>query len=557
MLTLRFYGRGLPLYDGFFSHFGPFFFNFYNLIYGAFGFDLTHDVSRGFSVLVRAASCIVAGAIVLRTLKSYLAASLALLLTAFTMAGMSNEPGHPQDLVSLLIALIAIIPASSSPRSSAWHLSIWGSLTAALVLTKINAGVLALIPSLLICLYYSGSNRLPRSVTFFLYLAALLLPFALTWNHLDSSSLRLSLLVSISLFLLFLFCPKSERRYPLLPFLLGFVVLLLFFLAHELSRGTSIREFILGALSAKSPILDAERLQLDFSPYFLPSLAASALFGIVFFYSVRNRKQQPPVIRLLQLLVSTYFLLVQTTLHSLPDSTLALPWCWLFVNNTSEEERFQTWTISLLLIFQLLLVFPLAGSQTNCAMTLGPALAVIMFIDTVRVLRESFCLRSTRAAISILVALSGIIAVYSFSFHFFEAYLRYAANAPLSLPGSKLLRLAPSQASNLRKAVSQIGPEDTLFTVPGLYSFYFWADKESPTTFTVSPWIVLFQKETLKKIESDLEAKRHLTVIWNDQAYNMWTYGRRLPDNGELLNYLRRRTREVQRAGDYTILKEE
>ena len=124
MITVRGYLDGHPLYDGIFTGYGPLYYLYKWIVHASAALPLTHDVTRILCVihwLAAAAILAVAGGLMTR--------SAALAFFIFMQAtvhlnGLAREPGHPQEVVILLLAFSALVAARDWKRP--WMLPLLG-----------------------------------------------------------------------------------------------------------------------------------------------------------------------------------------------------------------------------------------------------------------------------------------------------------------------------------------------------------------------------------------------------------------------------------------------
>ena len=108
MASVKQYLDGLTLYDQFWSGYGPVYY-FYNwLLRSSTGTSVTHDVVRISSLLPWLVTALACAWIILRVTDSLVLATLAHLLTLYSLVFFAFEPGHPQELcILLLVGLVA------------------------------------------------------------------------------------------------------------------------------------------------------------------------------------------------------------------------------------------------------------------------------------------------------------------------------------------------------------------------------------------------------------------------------------------------------------------
>jgi hypothetical protein len=129
---------------------------------------------------------------------------------------------------------------------------------------------------------------------------------------------------------------------------------------------------------------------------------------------------------------------------------------------------------------------------------------------------------------------------------------RYAAYAPLNLPGAHRLRLPAKIAATYQSIVSEIKAScDSFVSIPGVNSLYFWTQTEAPTSFNTTTWMTLFSEEQQRAMLEKLAAHDRPCVVYHAKLAEWWVLGR---DMSKLMNYVRRDYQEVRRVGDFELM---
>ena len=141
MLTQQGFNQGHALYDDIFTQYGPFSYILRDLIYRAIpDLSVTHDANRMISLIFYLLTVILLAVATYRLTRSGLLAVIVLAGSALEAGGpLGNEPGHPQDLIALLLACLLV--AATLKDRSLMRPVLLGSLLAAITMTKINEGI--------------------------------------------------------------------------------------------------------------------------------------------------------------------------------------------------------------------------------------------------------------------------------------------------------------------------------------------------------------------------------------------------------------------------------
>src|SRR5262249_50074634 len=122
MITVRGYLEGHSLYNGVFTAYGPVYYFYEWVIHRVAGLPLTHDVTRLLCVIhwIAAATLLVFAAG--RAPRSPLLGFFVFMQAALHLTVLMNEPGHPQELVAVFLALAALVATRSSEKrwTMAW-----------------------------------------------------------------------------------------------------------------------------------------------------------------------------------------------------------------------------------------------------------------------------------------------------------------------------------------------------------------------------------------------------------------------------------------------------
>ncbi|HEX8203432.1 MAG TPA: hypothetical protein VF590_23350, partial [Isosphaeraceae bacterium] len=115
MLTVKLFVAGRPLYDELMSFYGPLYYGLEYAVHGVLGIGLSNNNVRFLSAGLWIATAALAAAAAHRLTRR---ASLAVLVYALTfhyLDTIRHEPGHPQELCGLLLALGVATAAWADP----------------------------------------------------------------------------------------------------------------------------------------------------------------------------------------------------------------------------------------------------------------------------------------------------------------------------------------------------------------------------------------------------------------------------------------------------------
>ena len=175
LLSLSHYVSEGGLYTQTFSQYGPFYFYAQGVFFQLFQLPVTHEMGRLVTLFYWVTSSVLAAVFVYRLSRSiYLACSAGL---SVMIAGvvLTNEPGHPQQVVLLLNMIAACLAIPSTTGRYNLRFFLLGCVGAALMFTKINMGAfyIAGLAHAIVCLLSPGKVRQIGIVLTLLYAAGI------------------------------------------------------------------------------------------------------------------------------------------------------------------------------------------------------------------------------------------------------------------------------------------------------------------------------------------------------------------------------------------------
>ena len=161
MISVRGFLEGHPLYDSVFTQYGPVYYLYEWLLRSLTALPMTHDATRMLCIfhwLLAAAALAVAGGLICR---SVLAGIFVFMQAVVHLTMIGNEPGHPQELVAVLLAFSLLAATALSPRMRT--LKILAVMAGALFFIKVNVGAFFFLALLLVirCRSMDRSTRAP------------------------------------------------------------------------------------------------------------------------------------------------------------------------------------------------------------------------------------------------------------------------------------------------------------------------------------------------------------------------------------------------------------
>ena len=570
LVSLRSFISGQALYDKIVVQYGPFYFEVFGVL-GRLGVPFDNDSGRLVTLAVWLTIALL-GAIAVFFFTRSLALGLGTQLITFaTAVTLTYEPMHPGGLVLLLVTGILSVALVSAGRwSGKWPFFVMGALTAAAVLTKINVGVFAAISIAFACVLTFPA--LARNWPVRLVAAAVFvgIPFLLMRSDLDQSWVeRYALHVGLCALALVVATsasrPDLQQRLSALGWLIaGGAALAVVALAVALFTGSSPSGLLHGMILY--PLQQARVFELALRlPGSTLEWDAVGLGGALLWSLYRLLARRPEVaieggVRVvvgffmwLTLLGSLHVPGLFTLSSSNDRRVLPLAFAWVVAAPRGtprgfEKLDFARALVPALAILQSLHAFPVAGSQQAfAALALVPVGALSISDGLVQLGLTWARLQLATALLLLTIVVSWLPPAWQ------QSRVAYAADVPLGLPGATRVRVPADQAVVLRQITQAVRENcDTFISLPGLDSFYIFAQVQPPTPPTRWMWLSNNNAQEQAVVEASKRINR-LCVLENDDLITLWLQGRK-PPNGPLPNYIQESFVPAKSFDQYTIL---
>lgn len=570
MITVRGYLEGHPLYDGVLTAYGPFYYLYEWMVHTAACLPLTHDLTRILCILHwLAASAILAVAGGLMT-RSRLPALFIFMQATVHLRHLACEPGHPQEVVILLLALAALVAARDWKRP--WMMPLLGGIGAACALTKINVGAFFGLAGLLALVCHSPFFQARRPWFWGLLGFMGVLPFVLMRQHLAESwardySAQVSAAILAAGALAYVFA--GERT-------IGF--------RHWVQTGTAfacVSGIVIGVVLVQGSSFQALLDSLVVGPSKLGSLfciplrpsnslcsggAALCLAAIVVFWRGPRDRLRLPIAVAKGIYGIVGALVMATDVET--QLGLLLPWAWLAVVRDQEDPRpghretFGRAFVCLMAVWQGLQAYPVAGTQVSTGTFPLILIFSLCLHDAIKAFAgEPWTRRQWRTLPPRTSALVQVLVLTSMLYLFVVEWCRplalwrtYVSVPSLGLPGARYLRLDEYQSQKYRALAEYLRTQcDTFVVIPGLNSLYFWAGKTPPTYFNICGEGVMPSDRQQDQIVAALRRAKRPLVVESEIRWPSWI---RVGDAkaGPLPLFIANEYREVARLADFRIL---
>jgi hypothetical protein len=570
MITVQGFNSGNALYDAVFTQYGPLYYFYEWLLHSVHAIPLTHDATRLLCVFHWLVAAFVLGLAAWKMTRSSMAALFVSVQAVVHLSSIANEPGHPQELVVVLLAL-GMFVASRFARSR-WPLETLAIITALLVFTKINIGIFFGF-ALLLAMRCHASDRLARGIWNWLLLAVCaVLPFLLMRHHLAEQWCRNFAVLAAGTAVTTLFVAQqtsdakgvSAKKYFTMAavFVLASAVLI----AVTLLTGTSWQGLVDGLILTPLKMPKVARLIIPLSNVVLLNTLASLAIAA----GVMRTNRSPRVCTFLVVLKAVYAIVGAFCLINDAQGQFAwlLPWVWLVamplspVSKWSVEESFARVFLALAAAWQSLQAYPIAGTQVTLG-TLLLALAYgICLSDAIRWAAQTSPFRERLIALTpttrlLAQGLAGAALIFLFAnvwCRLPDVRREYAKLRPLDLPGSSRVHMDDESVEMYRALSQYLAAESgTFVTYPGINSLYLWTGKRPPTQLNSTGWGQLSHAQQEHILASLTKAERPKIAVveammegWASPAYDPIR---------PLIRYVTEDCRPLKRIGRFVIFE--
>jgi hypothetical protein len=583
LVTLKAFAHGQTLYRDVYSPYGPFYYELFGGFFALTGLAVTNDASRLIVIVLWVGASCMFGISAQRLTGRLLLGATAMIVAFAALTVLINEPMHPQGLCVLLLAGLTLLLASGPPRRLGLAGAGVGALLAALILTKVNVGGLAIAAIALAAVLTIEPLHRRRWLRWPVIAAFLLLPLALMARELRADWVReligLELLATLALLVAArsLRPARGESDQGLLRWVggasAGFAGAFIAIVGVLLLTGASLADLYDGAIVQGFKIGDVFVI-----PFSSPSAAidwgiAALAAAIV---AVRLRSPAPgdspwPGFLRIAAGLTIWFTVARTAPFSLgPTSNqealpLVLAWVAVLAPAGATEppyRRFLRVALAALCLTETLQVYPVAGSQVGIAAVAFVAVGAICLGDGLDLLRAWSTARGAEA-IERFGLVSGVAMVALASMMGLVAIVRPAAsNAVLyrdqqALPfaGASLLHLPEGQVAEYTQLVAMLSANrcTTFVGQPNSDSLYLWTSTEPPKPSAPGAWLIVLDEEQQQRVVDQMRASSRPCAIRNATAAEAWLHGAPPPDT-PLVRYIENDFTPVGQAGGWEVL---
>lgn len=547
------FARG-ALYDRTYSQYGPAFYGVMDAFQCALGAPVDHTSARFLTLAFWLGASGLSASLVWRGTASRSLSLFTLPATFLYLYFIIDEPFHPgSSIFFLLAASLAVITRQLAAGKIAAAAAVAGGTAAFLFLTKINVGALYLSAVTGWAILHAPSKPKrgivgPAVAGLFILLAG-----ALMYVLLNQSWVQIYLAVFSGGALALVITMKSEplvERREAGCFLAAGLAVGAPLLTFIWLRGTSWAHLLDGVLLGPLDHASHYSYPVDWRPGTLLVTGLSLTLAIAHPWICRRFSNESGdrlivflrLVLMAALLTGFAVLMNLRAVGAIFSYVAPLIWIWVIPLTTVRlppSAHTSRGLLATILLLQYLQAYPVGGSQESWGTFLFIPLAALG-MGEVRLWLA--CRHSADGPLiarwSVIRVAIMIVVIAKVGFTAVVTQRKYAAGSALNLPGATRLHLPESQAASYRiLALNAAVHADTLFSLPGLFSFNLWTDLPTPTPKNTTIWFSLLDTEEQKDIIRVLaQTPRACLIVHHGLIAQM--QANPLPLEGELWDYI-------------------
>lgn len=547
MMTVKQFTNGGVLYDEVYTQYGPAYYFYQWLLHALSGLPVTHDVTRLTTLIVWTLTAMLCGIFTYRVTRSTIFSAVSYILTFLILFRTVYEPGHPQELCGLLIALILLLLTDGeSERGKGIRLSILAALLAGLCLIKINLGIFVGLGLAIAFVTFSGGGRWRRGALFILNAIAAALPFIIFRKYFSDGWLKLCVLIAVMIISAIvngsLRRKKVEifaKHYFLMAAAFGAAtfLIILFVLLKGTSSDALLHGVLLQHLKFGDDFFQTAPIQ-RFAIFWGFLVLAAAL--MLAYWRRRYISSGEIALNVAKIGFGLFVILCSLFGYAKFINTFLLlsfvtPLLWLLTVDSSPDDatrnnKLAKTALIYIAVLLTLQIFPIAGTQMAYGSFLMSVSGVLCLSEGIASLRNSLAQKFYTPYLRIgLVSVSAVLLAFLGVHRFYANYTIYYRQIPVKLYGANHVRLPEKDAALYTFLVENLKSQcDAFVSMPGIYSLNFWAQIESPTTFNATAWMTLLDDAQQQTIVEKLKNRPRVCAVYHPQLTQNGARNRRL-----------------------------
>jgi len=552
LLTLRDFSRHGALYDQIFTQYGPAFYLIYGALQHLLHFAWTNTTGRWITLVNWSGTTVFCTLLMWRARAAWPFVLFVLVDVFAYLWIMIQEPMHPGSTITLLVAGAAWL-GWEMLRAGRMNLfaGLLGVIGALLALIKINVGVFLILSAGFWLLLGTSGLRLPRKqlglACLGLILPALLMrallgePWVLTFAIIAGLA-AVSVVLGVT--------PATQVRPINGPanwcwFVGAGLGVTAIVAGLVLARGTSLGGLWEGVIIAPLKHPGIYAFPVRWRPAVVWVALGAALLLLTATLRPDNRRLALAIawIRvvttlLFQIVLLPWFSSSQAAIGLCYGVPLAGLFAWPLRSSpqNAPANQARAW-LAILLVFQGLHAYPVAGSQLNWGTFLWVPLMVLGLEEALDVLLEKQTDTARRLRLVVFTV------VCSLTFFITQTLVQVARhnhlnNEPLELPGAEHIGMPANYSSAIRVITENARVHgDVLLSLPGAYSLNLWSGVDTPTLANVTHWFSLLTPERQQAVIARLDSSpRSLFIVQHNILASLMETG--FHPKGPIMDYV-------------------
>jgi hypothetical protein len=561
LLSLLNYLKHGRLYTSTFAQYGPFYFYAQQTMHGILHLPVNHDGARSLTLVYWLLASLLPFCFIYRLTRSLPLASVAFLLTLIIGKALCSEPGHPQEVILVLVQCALILSTLATGRWSLLAFLGIGMIAAFLCLIKINVGVFFLFAVTMSLTAVLTAARSRKLLWLTASVVSILMPLVLMHAHFRSDH-DFSLFATLCIGVLTLTIKRVAVKDPLTgkhiaAVLAGFAAGTILVLFIALKQGISARSLLDGI------VLSPLRHPAVFFAGFYPSrdqwlmsglLSVSTIYLWIFQETLGLHRSLLGAIKLF----SAFAVMIMLWINFPISIGIVLPLLPILYLVPSGEQRSVEWLMPRLLLsfivgFEFLQAYPVAGSQFAIALAPGAAWASLLFFDGSLLIGndslrlEVFERHASRASLGLQIILLFMMWYSDFDIR--------SMGPSLDLPGARHVHASEQELVIYRTLANEIAKHcDNLFTMPGMGSLNLWSERPTPNGYNLTAWMTAFTLQQQQDIVLVLKRTNRPCVVYNPKLVEYWMpQGESFLSTSPIARYVFQETRTISSISDYQL----
>lgn len=569
VISTKTFLMGNPLYDATFTQYGPFYYLVQEILYGLINIPLDQNHTRLTTIALWLISSFSITLYIYLTTKKYSLAFLTYIVAWNHLQVLTNEPSHPQEIAITLVSLIPLIALDKNENRRNILLAITAT---ALLFTKINLGIFLFVGIFLSIYSLPTENKfLAWSKTIF-YIAIFFMPIMLMRQKLNQESVQtFCSIITIGIVPILHYSYSNLIKWSNKTLLIHIIYLMVFtlltsflILSYVVINSTSLKaifDFVI-LQPLKFPDKFSALLNIEYNATFISILG----LGLYFYYIKKLKLQDfPKVIVYTKLLLAislfTWSFFVEENLRISIDKILSYcpAFLWLtLIEDKNKKSNISTFFPRVILVtvayLQILMTFPVAGTQKTLAtFILVPMIAINLF-DILPIIKNDFLtlwpqkiFRVATLFFLVYISFSFIAELSTITF----PWKKYYSGVSLNFVGAERIRLAEEQTATYQWLIRNLNENcDKFISYPDFPSFYLWSQKNPASTITQNCWPAFLDNNQQEQIVDKLNTYNRVCAIKNSYWANFWLRGKS-DKNLALANYINNEFKVLGQVGNY------